>query len=271
MMTTIRLHGRLGKLFGREWRLDVESPNEVIRAICTLKPAFKDFLLNSEKMGVVYQFCANKRDLCAEELCLKMPGKSYDLFPVPVGSKKMGVIQLIIGVVLIAASWWAGGAAGWAYLGVAGKGFATALFYLGASMVVGGIASLIMNPKSPSLDLSNGDNNRSYLFSGSSQTTRQGGPVPVGYGRLHVGACVISAGLSTSAETLGGYSSAPYGSGVDSDSGGQVYGGGDPTYIFRPDGNINFIGGVGRVGDPLVPSGHWPGEDPDPFPFPELA
>ena len=37
----------------------------------------------------------------------------------------------------------------------------------------------------------------SYTFSGPVNTTAQGQPVPVGYGRLIVGGAVISAGITT--------------------------------------------------------------------------
>ena len=35
------------------------------------------------------------------------------------------------------------------------------------------------------------------IFNGSVNTVGQGHPVPVGYGRLRVGSCVISAGIDT--------------------------------------------------------------------------
>ncbi len=40
------------------------------------------------------------------------------------------------------------------------------------------------------------DNQPSYVFNGPVNTTAQGQPVPIGYGRLIVGGAVISAGIS---------------------------------------------------------------------------
>lgn len=49
----------------------------------------------------------------------------------------------MVGTVLIAASWWAGGAAGWSYLGASGFAGATAAFFAGASMIFSGVASML--------------------------------------------------------------------------------------------------------------------------------
>ena len=74
-------------------------------------------------------------------------------------------------------------------------GFTQFAAMMGAMMTVGGIAQMIANPQP--LDASNlgGDNKRSYLFGGAVGTTQQGAAIPVGYGRLHIGPIVVSAGM----------------------------------------------------------------------------
>jgi predicted phage tail protein len=198
MITTIILHGRLRKLFGREFLLDVDTPAEAIRALCRLKQGFQEFLSTSHTRGVVYQLLAGKESLSKDDLHLQFPGRQYDLYPVPAGSKKSGLFSIILGVVLIAAAFVTGGGS-LSFLAAGSHGLAAGiaqgLFWMGASMVIGGIAQLIMSPK---LDgASGGSNDRSYLFSGSNQTMQQGGPVPVGYGTLYVGAQVISMGIDS--------------------------------------------------------------------------
>ncbi|AXP37803.1 TPA: tail assembly protein [Haemophilus influenzae] len=51
------------------------------------------------------------------------------IMPVIRGAKCLGFLQIVVGAVLIAASWWAGGAAGWSYLGASGFAGATAAFF----------------------------------------------------------------------------------------------------------------------------------------------
>ena len=40
-MKTIRLYGELGKRFGREFKLDVQSPAEAVRALRVIVPGFQ--------------------------------------------------------------------------------------------------------------------------------------------------------------------------------------------------------------------------------------
>ena len=41
------------------------------------------------------------------------------------------------------------------------------------------------------------ENQPSYAFGGAVNTTAQGQPVPIGYGRMIIGGAVISAGITT--------------------------------------------------------------------------
>ncbi len=40
----IRLYGDMAKRFGREFRLDVATAAEAIRALCVIKPGFRQYL-----------------------------------------------------------------------------------------------------------------------------------------------------------------------------------------------------------------------------------
>ena len=72
----------------------------------------------------------------------------------------------------------------------------------GFSLLMGGVAILSMNP--PEFDdhteivIQKGAGGaRSYLFNGPVNTNREGGPVPIGYGRLLVGSQMIQATMYT--------------------------------------------------------------------------
>jgi predicted phage tail protein len=96
-----------------------------------------------------------------------------------------------LGAALIAVSWW--NPMGWA---AAGSFLSQATLYsVGTSMILGGVAQMIA-PTAKAQDPSERPENQpSYVFNGAVNTTAQGHPVPVGYGRLIVGSAVISAGI----------------------------------------------------------------------------
>ena len=111
--------------------------------------------------------------------------------PVVSGAGGNGLGQILLGAALIAVSWW--NPMGWA---AAGSFLSQATLYsVGTSMILGGVAQMIA-PTAKAQDPSERPENQpSYVFNGAVNTTAQGHPVPVGYGRLIVGSAVISAGI----------------------------------------------------------------------------
>ena len=69
------------------------------------------------------------------------------------------------------------------------------LYSVGTSMILGGVAQMIAPTPKSSDPSERPENKPSYAFNGAVNTTAQGQPVPVGYGRLIVGSAVISAGI----------------------------------------------------------------------------
>ena len=75
--------------------------------------------------------------------------------------------------------------------------------FLGASLVIGGVAQLLTpTPKLTQGADSEGDPRKSYSFSGVQNTSRAGVPVPVVYGETLVGSVVVSAGGVTVNENV---------------------------------------------------------------------
>lgn len=261
MLTNIYLHGRLGKTFGKHFRLDIHSVSEGIRALCFLHKGFDRYLIESESHGFAYRVLLGKRELGEKELHVVNENKDIHLFPVPLAAAKKGVMQIVIGVVLVAAAMVTAGGSLTAlgtmnglYGGVMGGMFGTGLqmtAMFGTALIFGGISQLVANPKS--LNVGTSDNSRSYIFSGSAQTSRQGGPVPVGYGKLHIGPQVISQGISTSNErraSVGNSGVEP----ADDGTGEGAYGAAasQVTYV-RAAGTADFLGGIDHLGQPIVP------------------
>lgn len=202
-LTNIKLHGLLGEAIGSDWNLAVSSVSEAVRAIETLsKRKFYRFLLDNDKKGVKYQVLINKRDFLIDEepspesiqrseLAMKINNlESVDIIPViegaggGLGLTIAGALLIVIGVILLFTPLSA--------LGVP-------VIVVGVGLVAGGVIQLLTSP--PKFQdfqaLQNSAGGSSYLFSGPTNVTKEGNPVPIGYGRLMVGSQVISASYET--------------------------------------------------------------------------
>ena len=82
-----------------------------------------------------------------------------------------------------------------------GTGFsslALSVGFLGASLVIGGVAQLLTpTPKVPQGSDGQDDPRKSYSFSGIQNVSRAGVPVQIVYGETVVGSVLISAGIDT--------------------------------------------------------------------------
>ena len=105
-----------------------------------------------------------------------------------------GLGQVLVGAALIGASFFIPGAGALGY-GVITQG---AVAGLGASMALGGIASMLSpSPKAGNYsERESPDERPSFLFDGPVNTSTQGLPVPVIYGRVRTGSVVVSAGIN---------------------------------------------------------------------------
>ena len=220
-LVNINLHGQLGKAVGRkEWKLSVKSVAEACRAIDALSQRrWTKHLLTAEAAKVKYKILVNgEAPMTEKEPDPKDPNTilnselmipihnldSIDIVPVVEGAgDNMGMLLIVVGVLLIIS----GGAAA-AYIApgtttAAGFGATAALglkagvaIMAGASLAIAGVTALSMKPpkfnEDTEIDLDNGAGGaRSYLFNGPANTVREGGPVPIGYGRLVVGSQII--------------------------------------------------------------------------------
>jgi predicted phage tail protein len=182
-LRTIRLSGKLGKQFGRVHRLAVESTAEAVRALCVMLPGFQKELMTSKDRGIAYACFLGKSNIGKDDLHLAGGSDDIRIAPVTVGAKSGGVLQFIVGAVLVIVGTftsWAGG---------------TALIGMGISMMVGGVMQMLVPQQNQSSAADKVENGASYNFNGPVNTTAQGNPVPLLYGRMIVGSAVISAGI----------------------------------------------------------------------------
>ena len=205
-MKVVKVYGALRKRLGQcRFEFDVATPAQAIKALCVNFPGLDKWLIDSEQDGVAYRVAVSKEKATEENVApLLMPFSDREVFsitPVVAGAGG-GLGRTLLGVALIAvaiANPYAGvglvKGAGVGFSAVAGGGFAAFAGNLGIALVLSGVAEML-SPQ-PSLDstLDESVQLESFTFSNVVNTSRQGMPVPIAYGRLFVGSAVLSSGL----------------------------------------------------------------------------
>ena len=175
-MTTIRLHGQL-RQFGKSFRIAVKSPAEAVKALCVQLPGFERFLSNAKSRGMEFAIFRGKKNISDGELGYQGRG-DIKIVPVIVGSKRAGILQTIVGAVLLVASIWF-----------------PALAPAGIAMVAGGVIQML-SPQAGGLKTSAApENTPGYAFGSAKNTTASGNPVSLCYGRRRWGGAIISAAI----------------------------------------------------------------------------
>ena len=211
-MKVVKVYGALRKRLGQcRFQFEADTPAQAIKALIANFPGLDKWLIDSEQDGVGYRVTIGKERIGeAEAATLLMPWSERDVFsitPVIAGAGD-GFGQIFAGIGLIALAFVIGPAAGGflgigaglgnaAGAGLVGGAFASAVGFLGVSLVVGGVAQML----SPAPTFSGFERGKeaarleSFNFSGITNTVQQGMPVPVCYGRCYIGSAVISSGL----------------------------------------------------------------------------
>lgn len=190
-MTEVRLYGHLADRFGKvfHFALDNASPAQALRALRNL-PGFWDHIIEHNEPGYRVLIGDNQEGLGRDDLTVPTGPQVIRFVPVVQGAKS-GFGQILVGIVLIVAAAYSGGSS-YAFL----QAIAPTLQGIGVAMVIGGVSQLLAS--APQVQGPSGLGNtkdKNYLFAGPANTISQGGPVPIGYGRLRVGGVVISAGI----------------------------------------------------------------------------
>ena len=189
MLTKVILEGEFAKVAKRkEWMLDCNSPAEAIQLISVntggkINQWIRQNLNNYKICEVECESTDGKKEkLVTETFTANRQCKTIRFLPIFTGAGGNGasIIQAVVGVVMIVVgcfTWYAGG---WA------------LVVSGVGMILGAICTALM---SPSNDDDEDDSGSSYYFNGAVNTTNQGVPVPLVFGRCRVGSAVISSAI----------------------------------------------------------------------------
>jgi predicted phage tail protein len=191
-VTRILLSGSLAKAFGREHfkKLETGTAREAFSALKHTVEGFELFMRDSVRRGLRFAIFRNRENVGEGEFSLSGTTE-LRIVPIISGSKNGGLFQAVLGVVLIIAG-----------VVVTGMSFGSAapvgaaLIGTGIGMAIGGVVQMLTPaPKTPNQQEQAGTENKpSYLFNGAFNSTQQGLPVPVVYGKMLVGSSVVSIG-----------------------------------------------------------------------------
>lgn len=182
--TTILLSGSLAKRFGRRHMrmLDTGSTKEAFSALKNTLQGFTDFINQQAKLGLRYAIFRNGTNVGESEFQLSGT-RELRIVPVIEGSKRGGVLQTILGVVLIVVGVFTSPYDGGATLSV------------GIGLTAGGVVQMLSPQMKGLRSRESPENAPSYAFGGPVNTTAAGNIVGILYGKRRIGGAIISAGI----------------------------------------------------------------------------
>lgn len=185
MLRKIKLYGPLAKFIGqRVFEADVATAAEAVRLLIANWPELEKHMASQ-----YYKVSVGDYNVDKDELHHPAGQSDISIVPVVMGAGSVG--KIIAGALLITVAVLAAAGTFGASLAVGGSFYfaTTAVGYIGAALLFGGISELLLRQKE------NEDPRKSYSFSGVQNTSRVGVPVPVVYGEVVVGSVVVSAGI----------------------------------------------------------------------------
>lgn len=192
-MKQVQLHGWLKNRFGASFRMEVRTPAEAIRALCSQLKGFQKEVSEDE---IGFHIYLEESPIDKESLHYPFSSReTFHIVPVIAGSKE-GLGQILLGVVMIGLAFATMGTS------ILGQGLLyeavmTGLTSLGTSLILGGISQLLFTPPKAAAPAEAPGSTPSYSFNGAVNTMQQGNCVPVCYGEVITGSQVVSIGLFT--------------------------------------------------------------------------
>lgn len=166
-LTKVKLLGELGRRFGREWVLDIQTPVEALRAIGVQARGFFEFLEQSTKNGVDYRLVSgNPLGIGEDQLDWYLSGDC--LVIAPIIRAKGGIGRVLLGVVLV-------GVALAVPASALGLSSMTTIGLVGGSLILSGLSQML----SPKPKSSKSERDDSFIVDRAAQTGNQGQAVPL--------------------------------------------------------------------------------------------
>lgn len=196
-MHSFKLYGKTRELFGDEFRMHVTTVHEAFRGLAQMVKGFGKHVKESE-----FRIILGDRDtgilLQTEQVGSVLPvGCDVHVVPALRGANGGSIGKIVVGAVLVVASFYTGGLATAGYLSAtAAATLGQATLAVGMSLALSG-AAMLLSPQAKTTAAQQQADQNSFNFSGVQNTNAQGVAVPVVYGEFEVGSVLISAGIST--------------------------------------------------------------------------
>lgn len=187
VMSRIELSGVLGKTFGKVHHRLISTVYEAGIALAATIPGFEKFMNDSKEKGLTFAVFKGKKNIGKDDLGYPVTGEVIRIVPTVIGSKKAGLLQTIMGAVLVAA----GAIATFVF----DQPWGVNLMVAGGSMMAGGVIQMLSPQPAGLARKESPDNKASYAFGGVTNTASQGYPVGLLYGKRRIGGAIISAGI----------------------------------------------------------------------------
>lgn len=186
-LQSVRLYGKMGSTFGRDFQFVGNTVRDAVRAMIGMVPGFKRYMQRAHHHGITFAIFIGDKNIKEHDFDAPTGGEPIRIVPVPMGNKRQGALNTIIGVVIIIVG------VILLYTPASGLGWPTIKF--GAAMALGGIATMLSPaPVGPGARES-ADNRPNYTFDGPKNTQIQGAVIPVAYGECWAGGAYASAGI----------------------------------------------------------------------------
>lgn len=209
-MKEVIFNGFIGDKYGRNWKMKVERPSDVIACVDANFPGFRQEMLEFAEAGGDIDIQCGDRFIAEEDLLFNVPEDTIIVTPIPSGAKSGGA-KILMGALLVASLFIPGSSAlllgAYAASGAAAVGISAGTFVTVTSLTIAGLGvSLaltglmqIMAPD-PSTDAEADEN---YLFNGPENTVAQNNVVPVLLGEMIVGGVIIASGTVSGLQNRG--------------------------------------------------------------------
>lgn len=180
MIKTIKLHGYMGKKYGKSVRLDGDNMFQLMSGLIS---RFGQQFKEDVRVGAWHLIKGklnSKQDIGEDELDVALNSDVVHLVPAVEG--KSAGVRIVLGIVLIAVGLYTG--QGW-------------LVQVGAALAIGGVVEVLTKPANANSSQNQTDN-ASHIYNSATNVTSQGGAIPLIYGRVRrASSYVITADFSS--------------------------------------------------------------------------
>ena len=203
MLRKLKLYGELAECVGhKEFEIQVNSLGKAVSFLVNNFPQVEKYMNPQYYQVKVGNYAVNE-----EEIHHPIGQEDIHIVPVIAGAGRGGLGKVLLGAALIGGAFLTGGVSftfvpvpyvnAGAISGITGSFIGKAAVYLGASLVISGVAEMLFPLPKPKEFKSEQDPQLSFSFSGTQNTSRAGTPVPIVYGEIVTGSVVISGAIDT--------------------------------------------------------------------------